>query len=121
MRRMNNGVLEICGADSEVVFSLEEKLVDGVLNIKLYGEIKNEVAFEFEDEIMAALMACNQIELDFENVSYIASMALKSLLSAQQMIDGMDGARMVLRQVPESVMKTFRDAGFLDILEIETE
>ena len=83
-RRMNNNVLEICDENNEVILSIEEKAIENGLEIYLKGEIKNEVSHEFEDEVMAALSVCSKLIINFEKVTYIASMALKSLLSIQQ-------------------------------------
>ena len=118
-RRMNNNVLEICDEDNKVILSIAESLESDVLHIVLAGQIKNEVAHEFEDEVMAALSVCHKITLDLNNVTYIASMALKSLLSAQQMIDEIDGASMSLIKVSPEVMETLKESGFSEILTIE--
>ena len=120
-RRMNNDVLEILNKDNRVVLSIIEELIDGQMHMKFIGDIGNDVAHEFEDEIMAILSVCNYLHLDFEQVDYIASMALKSLLSIQQMIDEMDDAHMVLYRVSEPVMKIFNESGFSEIIKIENE
>ena len=92
---------------------------EDILKIKISGEIKNDVAHEFEDEIMAALTVCHKIELDFENVTYIASMALRSLLSAQQMIDEINDSQMVITHANSSIMEIFDESGFTEILLIK--
>lgn len=121
IRRMNNNVLEICDEDENVILAIAEELVDGKLKITLSGEIKNEIAHEFEDEVMAALSVCPSLIIDFSKVTYIASFALKSLLSVQQMIDEMDNSSMVLIHVSEEVMSIFKESGFSEILMIEYE
>lgn len=117
MRRIKNNILEICGVDSEVIFSMEEDLKNGVFVIKLHGEIKNEVAYEFEDELMAVLLVCKKVELDFRNVSYVASMALNTLLKAQQMIDERKNVSMSITGVSDNVLKELKKAGFMNLLE----
>ena len=84
IRRMNNNVLEICDEDANVILAIAEELVDSKLKITLSGEIKNEVAHEFEDEIMTAFSVMKKIKLDFSKATYIGSLALKALLSLQQ-------------------------------------
>lgn len=121
IRRMKNNVLEICDGSEAVILAIEEELVDGKLKIGLSGEIRNEVAHEFEDEVMAALSACPQLVIDFSKVTYIAGIALKSLLSIQQMIDEIEGASMVLIHVSAEVMSIFKDSGFSEILMIADE
>lgn len=121
IRRMNNNVLEICDEDANVILAIAEELVDSKLKITLSGEIKNEVAHEFEDEVMAALSVCPNLIIDFSQVTYIASFALKSLLSVQQMIDEIDNSSMVLIHVSKEVMSIFKESGFSEILMIENE
>lgn len=121
IRRMNNNVLEICDEEAKVILAIAEELVDGKLKITLSGEIKNEVAHEFEDEVMAALSVCHNLIIDFSKVTYIASFALKSLLSVQQMIDEIDNSSMVLIHVSKEVMSTFKESGFSEILMIEND
>lgn len=118
-RRMNNNVLEICDENSKVILSIAESMEKNVLLIALAGQIKNEVAHEFEDEVMAALSVCPKIILDLEKVTYIASMAMRSLLSAQQIIDEIEGASMTLTKVSPEVMETLKESGFSEILTIE--
>lgn len=121
-RHMKNNVLEIYDDDNNLVLSISEELSDdGTMVIKLAGEIKNTVAYEFEDEVMAALSVCKKIELNFEKVSYIASMALKSLLSIQQIIDETDDSDMILTDISPQVMDIFNESGFSEILEIKKE
>lgn len=119
-RRMKDSVLEICGGE-EVILSIAEELADGTMTIRLAGKIQNEVAHEFEDEVMAVLSVCRQIVLDMGRVTYIASMALSTLLSIQQMIDEIEGASMVLKHITPQVMEILKESGFSEILMIETE
>lgn len=121
-RRMNNNILEICDEKNNVVLSItEEVLINGRIRIIFVGELTNEVAHEFEDEIMAVLTVCKNIELDMGKVTYIASMALKTLLSIQQLVDDIDDASMLLRRVSPEVMGVLDETGFSDILQIEQD
>lgn len=121
-RRVDHHVLEICDDHNTVVFSIAEEMKnENTMRIQLAGEITNDVAHEFEDEVMAALSVCPKIELDFAKVSYIASMALKALLSIQQIMDEMENSQMVLTHVPQKVMDILKETGFCDILWIEEE
>lgn len=120
-RRMNNDVLEICDEENNIIMSINEKFQDNVMNIKVVGQIKNEVAHDFEDEVMAALSVCKRIVLDFSEVTYIASMTLKVLLSAQRIIDESSDASLTLIHVKPEIMKVFNESGFSDILMIEED
>lgn len=119
-RKVNGNALEIYDENNNFILSIDEKVsADKCMLISLSGEIKNEVAHDFEDEIMAALSVCKKIEIDFEKVTYIASMALRSLLSVQQIIDEMNEAQMILKKISPEVMSVFKESGFSEILEIE--
>lgn len=119
-RIVKNGTLEIYN-DDQIIFTLSETISDGSMLISLGGQISNLVASEFEDEVMAALTVCHKLRLDFSEVTYIASGVLRVLLSAQQVIDSIEGAEMVLVGVTGEVMTTLHEAGFDDILEIEKD
>lgn len=120
-RRMNGQTLEICDGAGQVVLSISEELQDGMLHMAVAGQLKNEAAHEFEDELMAAFSACPRLVLHFDQVDYIASMALRSLLNVQRMVDEAEDASMVLRGVGPQVMAVFKGSGFSEILQIETE
>lgn len=117
-RVINKGVLEIYDHQENLIFTIDEKIENDLLKMILNGQLKNEVAHEFEDELIAALTVCPHIEIDFEGVTYIASMALRSLLSAQQMIDDIEDASMLLINVPKETMSIFEESGFIEILSI---
>ena len=117
-RRMNGDTLEILNGDN-IVISISEKLVDGEMHIEVAGEITNDVAHEFEDEIMAAFSVCSVVKLDLEKVCYIASIAMRALLSVQQIVDENDGAALVITKISHEVREEFESSGFIDILNIE--
>ncbi len=117
-RRMNGNTLEILNGD-KIIMSLSEKLVDNEMHIAVTGEIKNEVAHEFEDELMAAFSVCDIVKVDLSKVTYIASIAMRALLSVQQIIDENDNSSLIITNLSPEVKETFESSGFLDILNIE--
>ena len=118
VRRVNGDTLEILNGDT-VVVALSEKVVDGAMHISVSGEIKNEVAHEFEDELMAAFSVCNVVRLDLSKVTYIASIAMRALLSVQQIVDENEDAIFVITRISDAVREVFEMSGFTDILNIE--
>ena len=115
-RKMNENVLEICDDKDNVIFTIEEEMNEESLIIKVAGEIKNEVAHDFEDEVIAALSVCKSIIINFEKVTYLSSAVLRSLLSAQRIIDDDDSASMIIENVNPDIMNVFVESGFSDIL-----
>lgn len=120
-RVMNDNVLEIQNENGEKIISLLEEMNDGTMLIQVFGEIKNEVSHDFEDEIMAAFSVCENIKIDLSKVTYISSLAMKALLSVQQIIDDIPGSAMVISGLSKEVEILFEESGFMDILNIEKQ
>lgn len=118
VRRMNGNTLEILSGD-KVVISLSEEMIDDAMNIKVSGEILNEVAHDFEDEVMASFSVCKNVKIDLGEVNYIASLAMRALLSVQQIVDETDESSLTITRLSDEVKKVFEEAGFMDILSIE--
>ena len=119
-REMVDGVLEIL-LDGTRVLCIREQMKDDIFYMEAEGEIRNEVAHEFEDELMAAVSVCRKIRLDLSKITYLASGALRSLLSVQQIIDEQEGSEMILVHVSEPVMEALKESGFDEILFIEED
>lgn len=119
-REMVDGVLEIL-LDGTRVLCIREQMKDDIFYMEAEGEIRNEVAHEFEDELMAAVSVCRKIRLDLSKITYLASGALRSLLSVQQIIDEQEGAEMILVHVSEPVMEALKESGFNEILFMEED
>lgn len=119
VRRIEQDTLIIEDEQGKLIMSLKESISDDVFSMAVAGDIKNEVAPEFEDELMTALTICSRIELDFSGVDYISGPGLRVLLSVQQMIDGEAGRVMVIKNVSAPAMKIFKETGFADLLYIE--
>lgn len=118
-RRVNNNILEICADDDNVIISMKEEYADGTMQVNCSGELKNEVAHDFEDEIMAALSICKKTIIDFSQVNYIGSLALSSLLSAQQIIDQIGNKELVLVNLSDSVKQKLTESGLIEVLMVE--
>jgi len=84
------------------------------------GDIKSEVAHEFEDELMAALTTGNPVVVDFAEVDYISSAGLRALLSAQQMVDELSKSKFCVRSLTKGVTDIFESNGFMDLIEIKS-
>ena len=119
IRKVNNGMLELHDETSNIIMTIEEKIENGTMLIDVSGEIRSEVAHEFEDEIMAAFSVSNNIMINLSKATYISSLALRALLSLQQMIDDMPEAKMVICGLSPQIKQSFVESGFYDILYIE--
>ncbi len=118
-RRMTDNALEILGEDGEVVFSIREEANGDTMLISPEGRLTNHAVHDFEDEVMAALSVCPKILIDFSKVVYISGVAMKSLLSIQQEVDGIYNASLVLCSPSVQVMETLKEAGLDEILTVD--
>lgn len=116
-RNMNGDTLEIL-VEGQVVLTLTERMAGETMEIAVAGEIRNEAAHDFEDELMAAFSVCRSVRLDLHGVTYLASLAMRALLSVQQLLDETGGTLTVVH-LSEPVRAIFDEAGFLDILDVE--
>jgi anti-anti-sigma factor len=115
-RVINGKILEIQNTAGDMILSFDEELLDEVMHIKVAGEVKNEVSHDFEDEIMAAFSVCSRIKIDLSNVTHMSSLAMRALLSVQQIIDDIPNASMVISAVSPTAREMFEESGFIDIL-----
>ncbi len=117
-RRMNQDILEIQVENKTVLF-IAERAEGELMQMRISGEISNAAAHDFEDELITALTVCRKIVLDLEEVTYIASLGMKALLSVQQIIDENPGSELCIAKMSPQVREIFEDAGFTEILNIE--
>ncbi len=115
-RQIKNNILEIY-EDETLLMMISETVYDGVLLMRVLGKIRSAVAFELEDELMAAIPHFRTIRVDMSNVKYISGNALQSLLTVQRVADETNTSLIILSP-SEEVKTVFDDCGFSDILEI---
>lgn len=119
-RRVNNSNIEICDGNNNVILTISESAdtENQIAKMKLIGKLSNETAHDFEDEIMALFSVISHIELDLSETVYIASMALRVLLSMQQFVDEADDAWLHITGISSEVRTVLEETGFDDILDI---
>lgn len=120
MRQVKQNVLEVCKEDAEVIFCMDESWKDEIFEIKLRGSLTNEATYEFEDELLAALLACRKIEVDFSEVTYLASGAVQALLLAQQITEEQGNATLILKNVSGKACELLQEVGVLNLLTLKT-
>ncbi len=118
-RKINNNMLELLDERNSVILSIKEELINDTFLLTLSGQMRNETAHDFEDELTAAVSVYPKVVIDLASVDYIASMSMKALLSVQQIMDEIDGASLTLTNVSDNVMNTLKEFGFDDMLLIE--
>lgn len=119
IRHMDGDVLVISEENGGTLLSVKETVLDGCMLFELTGELKNEIAYEFEDELDAVLTVQHNIRIDLSGVSFIASAGLHTLLRAQQFVDKTPDGSMIISGISGSVAKMFEDNGFLELFRFE--
>ncbi len=118
-RSVENDSLIIRDENGKKLLSMQERYEDGVMNIRLDGNVTMNVAHDFEDELMAATTVCSRIVIDFSGVDVLVSPGLKTLLAVQKRLDEYPNASLCLKGIRPSVMDIFEETGFSELFEIE--
>ena len=87
------------------------------LVISLEGRLDTTTAPQLDEELKTALSGVEKLEFDFSKLEYISSAGLRTLLSAQKVMNKQGS--MVIRNVSEEISEIFEVTGFVDILTIE--
>jgi len=95
---------------------IEKKVEDGVLVITPMGSIDYVTAPELDEIIESEAPSVQGIVIDMANVPYIASAGLRTILNADELMEGKDGIK--LKNVNKDVMSVLQMSGFLDTLNI---
>jgi anti-anti-sigma factor len=90
-----------------------DKLILGIR-----GKLSAATAEEFGAEVDAAIDESNQIEMDFKEVSYLASAGLRVLISAQKKLNACKGV-LTLRNVSEEILEVFQITGLDEVFDIQ--
>jgi len=117
-RYMVGDTLKIC-ADDQVLLSVRESMDEDGMLMKLSGLLRNEIAHDFEDELMTVFSVVDKVRLDLAEVRYVGSVAMKALLSVQQMIDENDDKSFRIVALSGEVKDVFEEAGFMELFDIE--
>lgn len=106
--------------DGAAVLSITEQFDENTIVFSLSGSLRNDLVYELDDELGAAISVGKNIRLDFSEVNYIASAHLKMLLRIQQKLDMFNGKlQMSIANVPEEIAKVFDDVGLSDLFRFE--
>ncbi|MDR2393758.1 MAG: STAS domain-containing protein [Treponema sp.] len=90
-----------------------DKLILGIR-----GKLSAATAEEFGAEVDAAIAESNHIEMDFTEVSYLASAGLRVIISAQKKLNAAKGV-LALRNVREDILEVFQITGLDDVFDIQ--
>ncbi len=95
------------------------KNIDGNnLNVKLTGRLDAVTSVQFDEDIFTAVKDVKMVIIDLQELVYIASAGLRSLMSLQKKME-QKGGSMTLRNVQPQVMEVLEMTGFDEILTID--
>ena len=118
-RKMRGSELVISDESGKELLCIKETAENGCMNFCLVGELLNEIAYEFEDEISAVLTVCHNVRVDLSGLDFIASAGLHTLLHTQQTIDEMSDGKLIISGISKQVMAAFESSGFVDLFEFD--
>lgn len=118
-RQMKNNALIISNENGEVIFSIMEKVLNDCMLFELSGELKNEIVYEFEDELNAVLTVQHRVRIDLSKLTFIASAGLHTLLHGQQFVDQTPDGNMVICGLNSNIAAVFEDNGFMELFQFE--
>lgn len=118
-RKITSDSIIIRDDNDKEIICITEKASDGVMNFKVSGKLKADVSYDFEDELTAVASVCKRIDLDLFDVTYISAVALRALLSVQQLIDEDDEALLRITGINKKLLEDFTENGFDQLFIIE--
>ena len=113
------GVLYFTEKGTEFLNLAEEIDPSGqAIAIKVTGNLRSDVRYDFSDEMMLCLAMKMDIVLDLENLQRISNACMTALLDIQQSVDQMGMGSLTLKHVPKPIYKALDSIGLTDLLMI---
>ena len=97
--------------------NIEQQKSNDSLTLFLSGRLDTVTAPQLEEHLNANLDGVSSLVLDFSELNYISSAALRVLLTAQKRMNRQGS--MVVRHVNDVIAEVFEITGFCDILTVE--
>ena len=98
------------------MLTIKKTVENGGAVFALGGRLDTTTAPELESALRDTLTGVGELTLDLKELEYISSAGLRVLLSAQKVMAGQGGMKIV--HANETIMEIFEITGFSDILTI---
>jgi|GEM_PF-1342182 len=119
-RKMDGDTICLMDGNTQVL-SMQEVLDEEskVITVTVTGELKNDTAHDFGDELLALAGFGQDIRLSLEGVSYVSNMVMRTLLEVQKRLDKVGRGSLTLLKVDPAVLKSMESTGLTELLMIE--
>ena len=97
---------------------IERITEDGSVILAVSGELTALTSEQLGSAVKTAIAETGCLVLDFTNLEYLASAGLRVLLDTKKLLDAKNGS-FIVRNVSQTIMRTFEITGFSDILDFE--
>ena len=88
------------------------------LTVEINGRIDTQTAPALQQELEESIEGIDELILDFNNVSYISSAGLRTIVTAQNWMDNKNGT-MIIRGAKKNIINVFKVTGFDTFLTLE--
>lgn len=96
---------------------LQKTQENGIVVLKVIGQLISATSSSLETEINNILETENNLILDFSELDFLASSGIRVILSAQKKIKNKNGS-LVIRNVNDVVMEVFEMTGLRQFIDI---
>lgn len=93
---------------------------DDTLNVRPAGRLDTATSPVFEKELRQHLDGVQHIVMDFTDVEYVSSAGLRTLLTAERLMEDRDGG-VRLTHVNANILEVFEMVGFMEIVTVERD
>ena len=120
LKRIMQGDTLLLYKGNDLVLSLEEVQQDEkTIAIKLNGILNSDALHDFQDELTALTYLGLDLLIDFESVTYLSSGCVQVLVDIQQKMDRQGKGHLILRKMPDALMKELDSTGASELLDVE--
>lgn len=116
---MNGDDMLFYDGDKLLLTAEEKDTEDGVLII-LKGSMRSDVVYQIQDEVDCYSSANMKVTMDWKDVTYASSSALRGLLDSQKNIDSLRKGDLTLRNIPAPILRDMKEIGLTALLYIES-
>ncbi|MBO6159507.1 MAG: STAS domain-containing protein [Firmicutes bacterium] len=120
IRRVMEGETLHLYDDEEKILSMQEsQFNEHTIKIVLEGALTSLVVHDFLDELTALTYLGLDLVIDFEKVTYLSSGCTQVLIDIQQKMDAQSKGQLLLRKMPDSLMREMESTGASELLDVE--